>query len=93
MLLSFAKCLPFERRPGCSLGLALTRDSRRGCLVILAGGDLWSSSPKAGHTNPSPSDRAGGNSLHRMLADEEFTCTLCDEATFETGTFRLLVAQ
>jgi len=31
--------------------------------------------------------------LHRMLADEEFTCTLHDEATFETGTFRLLVAQ
>ena len=30
---------------------------------------------------------------HRMLADEEFTCTLCDEATLQTGTFRLLVAQ
>jgi len=27
------------------------------------------------------------------MADEECTCTLCDEATFETGTFRLLVAQ
>jgi len=30
---------------------------------------------------------------HRMLTDEEFTCTLCDEATLQTGTFRLLVAQ
>ena len=30
---------------------------------------------------------------HRMLADDEFTCTLHDEVTFETGTFRLLVAQ
>ena len=30
---------------------------------------------------------------HRMLADDEFTCTLHDEATSQTGTFRLLVAQ
>ncbi len=38
-------------------------------------------------------DALVADELHRMLADEQFTCTLCDEATLETGTFRLLVAQ
>ena len=31
--------------------------------------------------------------LHRMLADEQFTCTVSDEATFETATFQMLAAQ
>ncbi len=38
-------------------------------------------------------DALVADELHRMLADEQFTCTLHDEATFETRTFQLLAAQ
>ena len=89
MLLSFAKWLPLSGGRVIHLGLTLTRDSPSG-LSRHPRGQL----PKGGPHQPfTVSDRAGGNSLHRRMADEECTCTLCDEATFETGTFRLLVAQ
>ena len=40
------------------------------------------------HVNAFVADEAG-----RLLADEEFTYTFCDEATAETRTFQLLAAQ